>query len=296
MMESGNSYGLLRCHAKLSPRGAVQELLHGISYYEALKTWCQEIEEDPQGFLFKLRALYAKLWNKKELVVAITASSEDFEPMAKNLVELLKDLSVHDETMPREILPLPRAEAFQGPSLVQYVTKACRLPKGKYHGSMEVLAKLVSMNYLHGEIRAKGGAYGAGMSLNRHRDLSLYSYRDPNLKETLAVYENIPSFVETLDMDEDELEALMIGSISAFDPPLTPSGKGELALARYLSGLSRKEVEENIKECLRTDLSTLKELMKQYRDALADAPLTVVGHAEKIQQNADCFDVIHKLI
>lgn len=53
-------------------------------------------------------------------------------------------------------------------------------------------------NYLHREIREKGGAYGSGCSVRSVMGtLCLWSYRDPNLIDTFKIFDNLK-----LDVDE----------------------------------------------------------------------------------------------
>lgn len=52
-----------------------------------------------------------------------------------------------------------------------------------------VLAAILSNNYLHREVREKGGAYGSGCSIQLKRGLlNLWSYRDPNILKTIDTY------------------------------------------------------------------------------------------------------------
>ena len=48
---------------------------------------------------------------------------------------------------------------------------------------MPVLGNILSADYLHNQIRAKGGAYGAGVKFSMSDDVVTYSYRDPNLEK-----------------------------------------------------------------------------------------------------------------
>ena len=56
--------------------------------------------------------------------------------------------------------------------------------------AMLVLAKLLRAEFLHREIREKGGAYGGMAGCNADGGLfSMLSYRDPHLERTLDVYQ-----------------------------------------------------------------------------------------------------------
>lgn len=50
----------------------------------------------------------------------------------------------------------------------------------------------ISNNYLHREIREKGGAYGSGCSVRSIMGtFCLWSYRDPNLINTFKIFDSI---------------------------------------------------------------------------------------------------------
>lgn len=55
---------------------------------------------------------------------------------------------------------------------------------------LTILAELMNWNFLHKEIREKGGAYGSGANADPHKGtLTLHSYRDPNSLKTYNAFE-----------------------------------------------------------------------------------------------------------
>ena len=72
------------------------------------------------------------------------------------------------------------------PSLVNYVGQGY-LYKNlgyEYEGSMLVLKKYLSTEYLWNNVRVMGGAYGSFIQIDKYGNLGLVSYRDPNVKRT----------------------------------------------------------------------------------------------------------------
>ena len=54
-----------------------------------------------------------------------------------------------------------------------------------------LLSQVLSLGYLHREIREKGGAYGGGAAANvGGGTFTFSSYRDPNQAETLRAFDN----------------------------------------------------------------------------------------------------------
>ena len=64
------------------------------------------------------------------------------------------------------------------------------------HGALQILKVILSYEYLWQNIRVKGGAYGCMSNFNRIGEGYFVSYRDPNLKRTLDVYEGVVDYVK----------------------------------------------------------------------------------------------------
>ena len=159
----------------------------------------------------------------------------------------------------------------------------------KYNGNMEVLSTILSGDYLHNRIRAKGGAYGAGISFSIKGNVSTYSYRDPNLVETLEVYDKSSKYLRDLNLGEEDLTTYIIGTMNKLDPPLTSAQKGQIGLSRYISHLKYEDVKKQMEEVL----STTEEEIKSYEGLLDEIMkqdyVCVFGNETKIKQNEEVF-------
>src|SRR5699024_1460514 len=109
-------------------------------------------------------------------------------------------------------------------SPVQYVSAGYDFTEfgAEYSGTMDVLSNVISNQYLHNHIRAKGGAYGSGIRMGRTGRAITYSYRDPHLKNTLEVYQGIGEFIRKMEISERDLKDFIIGVMNNFDPHLAP--------------------------------------------------------------------------
>lgn len=68
------------------------------------------------------------------------------------------------------------------------------------------MADTLSNNYLHREIREKGGAYGAGCSVRSLMgSMTLWSYRDPNILETEKILDNLKLELDEIKLNEAKL-------------------------------------------------------------------------------------------
>lgn len=114
-------------------------------------------------------------------------------------------------------------EGIQSSANVQYVAKGADLRAFGvgYSGVLEVLSNILTNDYLYNNIRAKGGAYGQGIRFSRNGSVSCYSYRDPNLENTIAIYDQMADWLENLEMSDADLTDVIIGVMNRFNPVMT---------------------------------------------------------------------------
>jgi Zn-dependent M16 (insulinase) family peptidase len=128
------------------------------------------------------------------------------------------------------------------------------------------------------------GAYGAFGVLNRRSGVFTYlSYRDPNLLETLEVYDRTPQFLRDLDLSQDELTKAIIGAISDLDTYLLPDAKGWVSLGRHLCGETEETLQRMRDEILGATVADFRafadvlELVKEHGE------VTVLGAESAIE-------------
>ncbi|KAJ5187422.1 hypothetical protein N7449_010416 [Penicillium cf. viridicatum] len=103
---------------------------------------------------------------------------------------------------------------------------------------LSILSQLLTHNYLHPEIREKGGAYGAGASNGPIKGLFTFmSYRDPNPLNSLKVFKNSGVFARDRAWSEREIEEAKLGIFQGLDAPMSVDDEG----ARYfMSGVTHE--------------------------------------------------------
>ena len=138
-------------------------------------------------------------------------------------------------------------EGFRTASKVQYVAKTGNfIERGEeYTGALQILKVILSYEYLWQNIRVKGGAYGCMSNFNRIGEGYFVSYRDPNLKRTLDVYEGVVDYVKNFTVSDRDMTKYIIGTMSNLDQPMTPSAKGERSMNLYMNKVKRRHGSEN---------------------------------------------------
>lgn len=295
---SGHSIASKRVSSYFSASRSYLEKLSGLDFYWFLSDLLKDFDSNSEEILSNLNKVYNMVFNKNNLIISFTGAEDDFSLIKNNSKIITRKLN--KDPFKVEIYNFKQKQSNEGilsSANVQYVSKGYDFRKlgHDYNGSMIVLAGILNGDYLHNRIRAQGGAYGAGISLDRMGHLTTYSYRDPNLENTISVYDGMSDYIETLRLDEKELSTYIIGSISRLDPATTAYMKGQIATNRYLSNTSPEYVQRIRNEVLNTNLDDIKSFAPILKNAMKENYLCVLGNENKIKESKDLFNELVSL-
>ena len=295
----GHSVASRRVGSYFSSSRKYTEKLSGLDFYWFISNVLEGFDNNSEEIMSNLNKVYNKIFNINNLIVSFTGDKKDFAFVKDNLKIVTDNLNTEklepiEYNFPKERLN----EGILSSANVQYVSKGYNFKKlgFDYNGSMIVLATVLNGDYLHNRIRAQGGAYGAGISFDRTGYMTTYSYRDPNLKETLNAYDNMEDYIKNLRLDESELTTYIIGTISRLDPAMTPYMKGQVAAIRYISNISQDEIQKTRNEVLNTKLEDIKSFGPLLEETMKENYLCVLGNENKIKENEDIFGKLVKLM
>lgn len=267
------------------------ELVNGIDYQlfirDLLKTNIDEVCRN-------LEKIYSKVFNSNNLIIDIASDFNSGNELIKNIGDLVLELKNENLTVAEFPFTEKRIrEAFSSSADVQYIALGNKL--NEYDSKMIVLNNLISNTHLYNEIRAKGGAYGAGLSTSSLNNFSTFSYRDPNLKRTLSIYEEIPNYLTSLEMTEKDLLPFIIGAVGRFDPPMTEKAKAGFDLNMYIVGKTYSDLNEEINNALSANMEDLKTFSSTLGDMISGSSLAVLGNKSTIDENRALFDIVISL-
>lgn len=243
MVDSGHSFASTLGSARLTGRGKIDDLLGGVSQYHFLKQLHELDDLTPVSEA--LAQLSTLLLDSSKIKFAVNSSVTDSE---KRLSTLLSKFNGPQRPLVAS-LPHERLEAdtlsrweekknvyFGLQSQVHYVTRAYRAVPYSHedYTKLDLLGLVMGPNFLHKEIREKGGAYGSGLSHNDNT-LTFYSYRDPNVLETLEAFDRGTEWVKRGEFTDNHLEEAKLQLFSDLDSPVAPSRKG---LRHFMSGIT----------------------------------------------------------
>ena len=295
----GNHYVSARLQSYQSRLGKFDELTDGITYYRFLEQLLESVEKNPAEVADQFRQVAERVFTRKNVLFNVTSGKKDYPTIEKRISGTVKVLS--DKAWPVEewdLKTIPLNEGFLTASNIQHVGKGANLYDFgfKYSGQFEILKALLRTGFLWDKVRVHGGAYGSSNSFNFFTgDYSLVSYRDPNLPETLAVYDEIADFLSNLELSSEELTKIIIGCVGKMDPPLTSDRKGSASMIDHLTGRTHELRQKFREELLSTRLEDLKgyaTLFKKIRDS---GNVCALGNEDKLKKSKSVFGQLVKV-
>lgn len=290
------------------------ELLKGIEYFKFVCGLSSDFEGKKQEIVNNLIKVSEYIFAKGNLLISITAEDENCNQVMNAIVPFIDMLSDKGNNNFIEAKKCGSAaawkncdykfkleqknEGFYYPGQVQYVARTGNYIKDgfKTTGALKVLRSILSREYLWNNVRVKGGAYGCLCGVGSI-DGSAYfsSYRDPNLRETNQVYENMADYVTSFDADERDMTKYIIGTMSTVDAPLTPKMDGSRSLNAFLSSITMEDIQKDRDELLSTTKDTIRSLSGIINSIMAQNNLCVIGNETKLKDNKDMFNELKSL-
>ena len=301
MTSSGHSLAAIRALSYFSETAAIMELVSGMPCYRLLEKLEAEYDSYKDELADKLKQLAQCIFRPENLMLMdYTAEEEGYETFAKLIPGLKASLYTTQVLKEKLQIVLNKLnEGFATSAQIQYVARAGSY-KGNgydypYTGALRVLKVIMGYDYLWINVRVKGGSYGCMCSFAKTGESYFVSYRDPNLKKTMEVYEKAGDYLRSFTADERTMTKSIIGAISDWDIPMTPATKGSRSLSAYLSHMDYADLQKERDEllgCTQEDIRALAD----YMDAIMEEnAVCVVGNGQIIEENKEMFGMIENL-
>ena len=287
-----------RIASYLSPAGAYNEQAM-LSFYSFVADITDHFDERFEELSRTLASLLPLVFTQGGLTIGVTLSEDEYGAFAEEAQKFCRRLP-QEKAKPQRYSFDVRAknEGILSSSRVQYVGKAANFLRlgFSYTGSMDVLETILRYDYFWTKIRVQGGAYGAFTQISRVGTLFFSSYRDPNLKETLDVFDKTSDYLASFYVSDREMVKFIIGTISTLDVPLTPQLKGSVAQDRFFRQLTDADRQKTRDEILATCQEDIRALAAVVDACMKENILCVFGNEEKLKENAGLFgSLLHAL-
>lgn len=287
-----------RSRGAIASGAAIKEATSGIAYYEFLKQVEHQLQQDPDIVIQALQATAHSVLQQQNFTAIVGCSIEEKTKLEKQLFDFVKTLPIGKKQPAYQPLLAPRQEGFCIPSAVQYNVLSWDFAntKQKYHGSMQVLRTIITLEYLWNQIRVQGGAYGCGCNFQKNGGIYFYSYRDPNLKQTYQIYRELHQKIADFTADSREMTKYILGTINNFDQPKTNAEKMDYVAAMVFTGVTDETRQKERTEILETTQTQIREFAG-FLEYLANTNnICTIGNKSKLQETSVLFTEIKNLI
>ena len=269
----------------------------GIGFFKFLCELEKSFDENIDTIIYNLKAVAKAVFSFDRLTMAISCDDVNFETAEKSLTEIFGSSDENCVIKNGTISGTVKSEGIITPGKIQYVAKAVDFGKNgfKYNGKLLVLKNIIDLEYLWNVVRVQGGAYGCGCSFLKSGNMYMYSYRDPNLKRTLDVYDKSAEFISGFNADEKAMTNYIIGAINSLDRPLSREQKIKQAIVRHIAGITDEAVQKEREEVLSSTIEDMRGFAPLLASIKDSRYICVMGNGENINNSSELFEKIINL-
>ena len=299
LSSSGHLVAAMRSMSSFSRYALYQDELKGVAFYRSICRIEKELSESPKSVSDKLAAIAKKLFARNRMLISFTGNNEAYGNAKPSLEKVIAGFNKMSAVGNQAEVHFNTAkEAFIDASQIQYVAKTGDFIREgyEYTGALRLLRIILSYDYLWINVRVKGGAYGCMNTFLRSGESYFVSYRDPNLSDTLDVYDRIPEYIKSFSPDERDMTKYIIGTFSALDTPMNPEAKGSRSLSAYLEGITYEQIQKERNEILNAQPEDIRRLADLVEAVLKKDSICVIGNENMIKESAGLFENVEKLI
>jgi Zn-dependent M16 (insulinase) family peptidase len=255
--ESGHHFAITSASAALSRRGLLQDQLSGLAQVDANARLLADARTNPaslQKLVDKLKLIQSfAISNSSSLSLRAVCEHSSVATNQTLIEKFLRTLPATSKIPPMSgqapSSSLSRQTFFNLPFQVSY-TGTC-LQTAPFvspdKAALTILGQLLTHNYLHPEVREKGGAYGASASASPVSGLfSMSSYRDPNPRNSLKTFQNAGKYARDKAWSARELEEGKLSVFQQIDAPTSVSSDGS---KEFMLGIT-EEMDQKMREDL----------------------------------------------
>ena len=283
---SGHRYAMGASSAGLMPGAGLRESNGGLSQLKFMSALSNSIQQSPEKLAELapiLKEIGSRILTSNNLRIALNTTPEhsaDFEKAtAKFLESIPNGGNAVDETINHSstFKASPLKEYVETPFSVHFCSKSVTIPPyaDPDFAAIRVMCRLISLKFLHREIREKGGAYGGGVMADSSGVLSFYSYRDPNREKTLEAFEASHGWLsEGSNFSQTDIDEAKLGVFQKIDEPVVPGSRG---MREFLSDVDYETFNEHRRRLKAVTKEDILRVGQKYLGKERPAGVTVIG-------------------
>ena len=289
---AGHALAVQRCLAYTSPVAIISEYMAGYEAYRYLKDLDDDFEKKADEFIEKMKELYKKIFIKERYTISV--AGDDQKKIIKTMIDEAPSGKIGEETQKK---PLGhRREGIIVASNVSYAAKTNYMKKDIENvGIMYVIGNILTYDYLWSNIRVKGGAYGCGFRSGYAGSMSFYSYRDPDPRNSLAIYSDTATYLKDFINDPQSMENYIVGTTGEYDPYQSIKSGIKAATMEYFTDLDYETKKKTLDQILNASKEDIEKTIKLF-DSFNEADnICVIGNKQALENCKESLDVIFDL-
>ena len=282
ILGAGHTIGVKNALSHFSAENAVKNALDG----DAAASYIHKLARNPEREMPELQLISERLMKntfcRRRMTVGVT-STQGVTP--DTMIEAFPEGTPVPENRAYRT-DTPEATGFRIPAQTGFAARGYKLGKLglKFEGSMWLVSSILTLGYLWNRIRVQGGAYGAGMQVDRSGNVFTYSFRDPSPARTLEADSGAAAFLRDFAMKGQELDQYIISALNDLNPLLSPRDKGTLADGRYMTGYTRDEAEMIRRQILHATPDDLIKCCEWLEAFSREGAVCVVSHEDALKE------------
>ena len=302
----------MRASAHISESAALNDVYSGSENYWFLKELKNRCEDDAEAdkVLRRLEILCARVFGKRPALISfsgddgaykrfINAEQSIISKYEKRAAETLSNLSDEEQAYAShptlaEVQSVSCGdEAFIIPGDVAHCALAVDVSDtlSFKSGHWAVANRAAKLDYLWDEVRVKGGAYGVDFTESRKGTAAFWSFRDPNIDDTLLSFSGLSKWLREFDPSDDELDGYVISATAAFDKPSKGFSRVFSQSQSHLFGWTLEDRQRRRQEIVSCTADDMRQLGKELDECTGERHSVVFGGRELIEQSEHDFVV-----
>lgn len=231
-------YALNLAASGLDKASYVHYSWYGIGYYQFVRDLVRDLKARLPDLIDKLIELRGRLLDLESPHLVVACDENYFRKIADAGFYGLDSIGNQQAAPWRADYPLhhlqPRGCIISSP--VAFTGKTFSVPSYLHPDApaLSLAGNILENTILHQRIREEGGAYGSGAGNNTtYGHFFFYSYRDPNISQTLSTFNEAVEALAQGDFSDEDLEEAKLEKIQEADSPVSPGSRASIAYGWY---------------------------------------------------------------
>ena len=265
-------------------------------YYAFLLQLKDQLAENPEEVAEHFRTLQAFFANSAGAVSAYAGNAESIAQNRTLADGFMAKLGHEEREAAVYDLPVPAArEALIIDGNVQYnhvTASADDIGLEGFDAGLAATANVVSDRLLVPVLRDQMGVYTPIAGEMENGSLYLFTYRDPNLRETFDFYASLADEIAKLDVPQEDLDGYIMSAYSEYAMPTGELSGANNAVQTVLERKSQEDKLEYLRQLKAVTPESIQASAEIFRKAWENGVHSTAGSAAAINGAVDLFDAI----